>query len=280
MLGMLLVSGQETGTPPAKTGKFHLAVNYSYLNTDLTLRDMSLHSIWNEHDYGVQDLDQEDVDQVNAITTFNKRFSGIGIEAGVTLLNKPGSPWRIDGSIIGGLMKVTSQTRNNNVDTMVLKVSSGMNNPVIGLKFRFDYAFNTRWGVSLAPYFIYSWGHPSDIDDRMNARVVFFNETRKYAYDYLYARITPLAFYNLKHVRISAGPGFYYMYLSTEYQLKRIDPNSGASFDEFINSRLTGKYFIDGSLAAEWRIINGLALNAFVGIGSNIICHAGIVYTF
>jgi len=278
-LTVFVAFGQAEVTPPQKRVRFHVGLDYSYQNTDLTLRSMSHQSIWAGHDYGIADLDQDEIDQVNDITTFNKRFSGIGIEAGCQIIGKTGSPWQIDGSIMFGLMKATYETKNNNNDTLVLKITSGMNNPAVGIKCRIDYALNQRWGVSLAPYIVYAWGKPSDIQDNMNAKVTFFNESRRYSFNYWYLRVTPMAYFNISNVRISAGPGFYYLHLSTEYQLKRVDPANGESYDEYLKSWLSSGTFLDGNLAIQWKI-KPVTLNAFVAVGNNVIAHAGVAYTF
>jgi hypothetical protein len=280
MMLVIFVSGQETGKNDSDPGRFHIGINYSYINTDLECSFMSFHSIWKGDDYGTHELDQAELDDVNASSTFNKSYSGIALEAGYTILDKPGSPWFIDVSIMLGLMQTAYENQNSKADSVYFKVNSGMDNPAAGLKFRVDYAINNHWGVSVVPYFVYAWGKPSDIDDQMNTSISFFNETQEFSFNYWYARLCPMAYYEIKNVRISAGPGFYYLYMNTKYSLKRVNPDTGFSYDDYINTRAASKSFIDGNLAVSWRIIDHLTLNAFIAGGSDIIGHAGIIYTF
>ena len=259
------------------TGGFCVA-DYSYINTDLKVLDMSFQSIWKGDDYGVVELGPESLDDLNAQNTFNKSYSGIGLEAGYVFLDKP--HWQIDGSILLGITKTAYDYPSTLFDSVYFRANSGMDNPAAGLKFRIEYKIDDHWGVAAVPFFVYAWGKPSDIDDRMNVSISFFNERREFSFNYWYARLCPTAYYAFKNVRISAGPGFYYLYMETEYALKRFNPDTGFDYDDYVNTKAKSQSFIDANLSVSWRIIDPLTLSVFIAVGNDIIGHAGITYAF
>lgn len=273
-------AGQDADKPSSVPGKFHLGINYSYLHTNCKVYDMSFHSVWKGEDFGTIDLDDDAISELNSSTTFEKNYSGIGLQAGWTLPAKSGSHWRIDGNVMIGLTQTQYKTSSKKADSLSMQAKSGMNNPAAGLMFRFDYLFNKHWGVSLVPYVLYAWGKPSHIDDNMNPGVEFFNETREFSFSYLYTRLCPMGFYQFGNLQVSAGPGFYYLYMTTAYKFKRTDPATGFQYEDDINTAAGSKSFIDGNVAVRWRFIKPLILNAFVAVGGDFVGHAGIAYVF
>lgn len=285
-LFLFMVSGlcaQQSSDPKdaqIPSHRFHAGLSYSFLSNDMKLCDMKLQSIWSQDDYGVYTLDQDEIDQVNETTTFNKSYQGIGLQVGYEILRNPSSRWHIDGTLIFGLMKTTYKTRNKNYDSLKFDLSSDMNNPAVGMAFRFDYRVKGPWGVSLAPYLVYSWGKPEGINDQTTAKIEFLNATSTYSFDYFYSRLTPMVFYDFKKVRVSAGPGFYYLYYSTKYHLERTNPITGAVYQDNSNATLRSKSFIDADFRVIWKIMDRLVLNVSAAYGGDFIAHTAISWSF
>jgi hypothetical protein len=278
-----MLSAQDPGIPKENNstpGRFYAGLNYAFLHNDMHLCKMTLQSVWRGDDYGLYELNDEEIDLVNESTTFSKNYQGISIQAGYRVLADPDSRWRFDAGVILGLMTTHYKTTSENYDSLTMDVSSGLDNPAVGLNLRFDYKIKGSWSVSLVPYAVYSWGKPKEIDDKATANISFLDKSSNYSFDYLYVRLTPMVTYDFRKVRISAGPGFYYLYLSTKYDLRRTNPDNGFLYEDYTNTTMRSKYFIDGTLHCQWQIMNPLVINLMAAYGGDFVAHAGIVYSF
>jgi hypothetical protein len=277
------LNAQESGIPKESNsgpGRFYVGLNYSYLNNEMHLCKMTLQSVWRGDDYGIYELNGEEIDLVNESTTFSKSYQGVAIQAGYRFLNAPGSRWYFEAGVVLGLMKTHYKTKSENFDSLTLDVSSGLENPAVGLNLRFDYRIKGPWSVTLLPYVIYSWGKPKEIDDKATPNITFLDKTSSYTFDYVYARLTPMVTYDFPKVRVSAGPGFYYLYLSTRYDLRRTNPDNGFIYEDYTNTTMRSKSFIDGTIHCQWRIMKPLVINMMAAYGGDFVAHAGVLYSF
>jgi len=270
---------QEQKTEP-KSEKFHAGLDYSYLQTNLKLVYMTKQSLWNDMDFGVNKLTKGQIDTLNSVYKYSRNFNCLSIEFGMILLNKPGGKWFIDGKITIGLAETNYNMVNSNSNESAMKINSGFSMPSVGLAFTFRYNFNTHWGLVLSPFFAYSFGTVKHIEDNTYPPIEYFTETRQNKYQYLYSRVGIMASYTLKGFSVSAGPGFYLLYNTNEYRIKRISPTESDIFEMIIHSRLISKSFIDAEISLDWRVIPLLTVSIKGTIGNDLIIHPSIRFNF
>jgi hypothetical protein len=260
--------------------KFHIGVSYSYTQTDMKLLYMTEQYTWNDKSSGLQELDQEGIDEMNSRETFTRSLRGLSLEAGMILLDKPESKWHIEGTFMIGIASSRYRVQNNQLDTLEMEINSGFSLPAFGLQFKIGYQFNPHWGIAAVPHVGYSFGVNKNIEDNTYGHIEFFNETRKCYYSYLYGRISLLATFRVKTLTIGVGPGFYLLYNSNDYQLQRVNPANGDTYSTELKTRLISKSFLDGDVFIDWRIVPFLSLSAYAAIGNDLTARGSIRYNF
>jgi len=275
---MILVTGikaQESGNEKISR-RFHIGINYTYFQTGLKLKHRTEHAVWQGLDYGVDTLTNEEIDWINSAVGFESRSNAICLEAGLTLLGRPGIPWHIDANILLGVAQTWYTSTDKRSGSADLHVSSGYNRPCLGLEFLFLYSFNPHWDLALDPMITYSWGSTDQITDNLDLPVPTLEDIRKERSGSLYSRVTLMAGYRIKGFRVSAGPGFYLICNHREYNIDRTNPENGSTFNNQSISDYSGTSFIDGSVRLEWRIIPLLEVFVSGGIGNDYYIHPGV----
>ena len=261
---------------PSKLRRFHAGLGYSFIQTDMKLMSMSTQSFWNEASGEKHDFDVDELSDLNSREKNTRKYQSFAVEVGMILLNKPGGKWFIDGTIMIGIASANYKIWNKEVDTMEMLIKSGLSLPSFGLLFNIRYNFNPHWGIAVMPEARYSFGVNKQIDDNIYGKIVYFNESRKCNYNYLYGRINLLATYTIKGLTISAGPGFYTLYNTNFYKLERVNPENGDTYRTEVKTSLVPRAFIDGNIVVEWRIIELLTLTAYGALGKDLIVRGAI----
>ena len=152
-------------------------------------------------------LSKEDVDDLNSFMNWNEKTQNLCIVFGMFLLNKPEHKWQVDANVFFGLSKLHYQVQDTRNDTLRLTSTSSLQKPTIGLEFLIKHAFDKHWDILLEPYFVYSWGNLTSIEDKLNTTLDYFSETREHGFQYIYSRMNVMASYTFKRVSFSACMG-------------------------------------------------------------------------
>jgi hypothetical protein len=274
-------SSQEQNTQSGTSGeKFFIGISYSYMSLDMKLTELSLHSEWYGQDLGTSELSPEEIDEINAFAERTTTVNTICVEAGMPLLNKPGSKWHIDGTLILGIAQAARTTYNNNSETEEFTSNSGFSKSCFGLGFNLAYQFNPKWGLALKPFFTTTMGTATEITDKLNQEPENFTQTLEDKYNTYYERISLLGSFSTGKISLYAGPGFYWINSNHEYTIEQTNMSNGNIIREEVNSKSLARSFIDGNIAIEWRIISPLKFYAHAGIGNDIFVNTGIHYNF
>lgn len=143
---------QEKTTEPSKAGKkFFAGISYSYMNIDTKLRALSLHSVWDGQDLGTDELTEDEVSLINSIATRTNRMNDLSLHIGMKILDKPGSKWIIEGTLMAGLARFSSNVYNTETGVQEYLFNSGFSKPTFGISFEVGYRFTSHWGISLKP---------------------------------------------------------------------------------------------------------------------------------
>jgi len=282
IIGLLIfpqLQSQELKTEP-NLKKFHIGLDYTFIQTDMKLLYMTQQNTWNGTEFDLRKFEQDEIDEMNSIEKFTRKFQSLALEAGIVLVNKSDGKWMIDGSIMIGIAKPWYRVYNTKNDTIEFLATSGFSMLTAGFKFTFRYNLNPHWGFGLYPYFGYSFGTNKNINDNTYGHIEYFNEKRQNRYAYLYSRINVLASYTIKKFTVSAGPGFYLLYNANDYKLERSDPAGADTYLTEVETHLVSKYFIDGTIAIDWRIIDALTLSIYSAYATDLVIHGGIRYIF
>lgn len=264
----------ETSSP----GKFFLGADYSFKDLQLKLVSMSNHSVWDGHDFGTDDLSQDEIDTLNSFVDYKDQFHAINISAGMVLLAKPTSPWYIDGRLILGLEKRKYSIINTNSDSTDMLIKSEDFSPWFGLGFNIRYQFNERWNLSLSPYTMFSSGTTDEVDDQLYPITEFMTESRENKFNLSCTHINLLASYTVKNFTFGLGPGFYLLYNKHEYTIERTNPEDGKVYEDIIKTSLKNETFINGNLDIRWKFTDHFMLYAAAGFSSDITVNAGVLY--
>jgi hypothetical protein len=279
LMSIFYVPAQEQSDLP-KSRKFHIGLDYSYMQTGLKLTYMTSQSLWNETDYGVNKMDQNVIDTINSLYRHSRNFSGLAVEFGMILLNKPEGKWLIDGKIILGLASTNYEITDTRTDHVSMKINSGFSMPSVGLGFLFRYSFTPHWGLGLSPLIAWSWGTARHVEDNTYPSIEYFTETRTNKFQYFYSRAGLLASYTIKGFTVSAGPGFYLLYNNNVYRIHRVSPTGSDILQTVIYSRLISESFIDGEVELSWRIIAPLTVSVDGAFGKDLIIHPAVRFNF
>ncbi len=281
----LSIKAQSTTDPSkvttsGKPEKFHIGLAYSYVSTDLTLTYMNLQSRIADTDLEDNTLTGEEIDDLNSFMKWNEKTQNLCIVLGMFLLNKPDRRWQIQANIFAGLSKLKYEIQDTRFDTAKLVSTSSMQKPSIGLQFGVKYAANQHWAILLEPYFVYSWGKLTSINDALNSKLDFATETREHDFHYIYARINVMAAYTYKRFSFSLGPGLYYIYFTNRYSITRENAQTGFTTRDEMRSRLRSKFPLDGVANVTWRIIDPLTFRIECAVGSDFLIQPGLYFNF
>ena len=283
LTALVCLSAQSQDQPkePAAGGKkFTVGVSYSYMSLDMKLTDMSLHSVWAGQDMGTYDLSSAEIDDLNSFADRLSTMNSICVEAGMSFLNKPDSKWRLDGNLILGLADIQKNIYNNNSEKEEYNYKSGFSKPYLGIGFDISYQFNPKWGLEIKPLFNATMGKNSDITDNINLVPENFTQTLDDKYSSFYERLSLMGSFTTGNLKLSAGPGFYWVNANHEYIIEQTNMTNGDIIRDEINSKSVARGFIDGSIAVEWKITGPIMFSAIAGIGNDVFIKTGIHYNF
>jgi hypothetical protein len=207
-------------------------------------------------------------------------MNNLSVDFGMKILNKPGSKWVIEGSIMAGLAHFSSNVHNTLTDTKEYLFNSGFSKPAFGIGFVVSYRFSSYWGISLKPWFASTFGKITNVEDNVNLVPVNVTQTGVDKFYALYERVSLTADFTAGPVTITAGPGFYLANARHHYTITRTNDLTGEVNTDEITTRTLSRNFIDGTVSVTWRIIEPLTLNAIAGIGNDLIINAGLHYNF
>jgi hypothetical protein len=275
----LPVHPQEAQTE-TRTPRFHVGLDYTFMQTDMELASMTLQHSLNETLYDPIELDGEEIDDMNHRVEFTRDIQSVSISLGMIILEKPGGRWFIDGALTAGMVRPRYQAYNKETDTLEMEITSGFSLIAAGLNFNIRYSITPHWVVGVQPFLRASFGTDDKINDNIYGHVAYFDEERQNKYAYVYSRMNLYACYIWGNFTFMAGPGFYYLYNSNRYELTRTDPASSDTYKTEVESQLVSTAFIDGTLGVEWRINDQLMLNAQGAFGNDFLAHGGIRFLF
>lgn len=281
MLMFLFARAQhaENG-PEKKQQRFQIGVSYVFMDLDMKVHDMSISSVWQDVDFGTDELTDEEIDEINSIIDRTNTLNGLMLEAGMTLFQNPGSTWIVDGSLMLGIGNSRTKTFNNHTDTSEMVVRSNFSEPCLGLGFSIIHQFNTHWGMLIRPMAVVTFGSSDEIEDNMYPYVANFTETRDDKFVTFYERVNLMASYTAGKFKIALGPGLYFAQSHHNYKVERINNTNGDVLLDEISTDLVPRSFIDGVAAVEWNFAAPFTLNIFVGAGRDITARAGLYYKF
>lgn len=273
------VSAQNPETGNKSSGKkFYFGLSYSYLKTDLVLLSMTKESVWAGDDFGVLEVDQEEIDNLNSFVEFSDQFDEGILTAGMALLDKPGNPLNIKGMVTLGFGKRQHSVFNTNTDETEMKYNSKIHSPSVGVSFDFHYKLTDHWMIGLQASTLYLFGKTDNVDDNIYPVVGSMEEERENTFDLSYSRFNLLGSYVLNDFTFSMGPGFYLLYNWNKYEIIRTSQATGQTFEDTIKSKLRNTNFINGTARIDWRASEHFLINAAAGISKDITATAGIFY--
>jgi hypothetical protein len=279
IMTILFLQAQEQKTEPGPK-KFHVGLAYAYTQADLTLTSMTHESRIGDMELDPFTLSREEIDDLNSFMTWNEKTQSLCVVFGMFLLNKPDHKWQVDANVFFGLSKLHYQVLDTRNDTVSLTSTSSIQKPTMGLEFLVKYSFDKHWGMVLEPYFIYSWGELTSIDDKLNTKLDYFTETREHDFHYIYSRINVMANYTYKRFSFSAGPGVYFLYLNNKYTLTRTNPSTGSVTEDMTRSKLRSKFPMDGVVDVTWKIIDPLTFRVQCALGTDFLVQPGLFFNF
>jgi hypothetical protein len=264
--------------PDNKAKRFFFSMNYSYLDSDLKLLSMTKHSVWDGRDYGITELEQDQIDTLNSFISYNEKLHDLNLAAGMVLLKNPGSPWNIDCQLVLGLVKRANSIVNTAANTTEQEINSENFSPTYGIGLNFSYLLNEKWKLKLYTQTLYASGTTDEIQDNIFPEVPTMDESRESQFKESYSRIDLFAAFNINNFCVSAGPGFYFLYNTHKYKIVRTNPEDGKIYEDTIETSLKNKNFINGNINLGWKFSNHFLINAGAGISNDITVTAGLVY--
>jgi hypothetical protein len=272
---------QEKKDFETKNGKrYFVGLSYTYLNVDLKLAALSLHSYWYGEDLGTHVLTDAEINEINDVIDRNMKINNVNLEAGMAFLDNPDSKWHFNGKLFFGLAGSESETQNTATDSLEYSFDTRFTKPCTGLGFDVGYSFDQHWGLSIRPMIMGTIGKITHIIDNVNITPVNVTETREDQYFSLYEHMSLTADFTAGHFTISAGPGFYWINSRHKYTINRVNDLNGDIMIDDITSKTITRTFIDGSIAVEWRVIEPLTVYASAGISNDLLINTGIHFNF
>jgi hypothetical protein len=270
---------QDTTTEPGNVRPgFILGISYSYMSLESELNGLTYHSVWYGQDLGTVTVDDNELDTINQQTSevFNRHQ--LAVEPGMVFLDN--SRWYFEGSVLLGTSRVRFKTEIDQPETSQKTVTSDFRDLVGGISLNLRYNFSERWGLSLTPHFMYSWGNTENVEDSIRPLVHFFVNDLKESFSLGYGRVNLMASYLAPNLVLSVGPGFYYSFISRTYTIDRTNPENMDQYHDQIESSLHSIAFIDACLKADWTIIEPLTLSLEAAAGKVLFIKTGIRYNF
>ena len=274
-----LVQSQNASIVPEKTRpRFFAGISYSYMSLESELNGLTYHSVWYGQDLGTVIVDDEEMDIINQQTSeiFNRHQ--LAVEPGMVFLNN--NHWYFEGSILLGMSRIKFNTEIDQPEDNYKTVTSDFKNLAGGLSLNLRYNLSERWGISLMPYFNYSWGKSENIVDSIQPLVHFFVNDLDETFDLGYGRLSLLASYMTGKLIISLGPGLYYAFINRTYTIDRTNPETLDQYHDQIESSFHAVSFIDACLRADWTIIDPLTLSLEAAAGKDLFIKTGLRYNF
>lgn len=265
----------EPGT--VKTG-FFLGISYSYLSVETELNGLTYHSVWYGQDLGTVTVDDNELDTLNQQTSeiFNRHQ--LTVEPGMVFLDN--SRWHFEGSVLLGTSRVRFKTEIDQPENNQKTVTSDFKDLVGGISLNLRYNFSEKWGLSLMPHFIYSWGNTENVEDSIQPLVNFFVNDLKESFSLGFGRVNLMASYRAPNLVLSLGPGFYYSFIGRTYTIDRTNPENMDQYHDQIESSLHSIAFIDACLRVDWTIIEPLTLSMETAAGKDLFIKTGLRYNF
>lgn len=274
------ISQEKPAEPSKKSHNFFAGISYSYMNMDLKLSSLSNYSNWDGVNPETKDFTEDQINEINSFIKRTNQVNNLDVEFGMKLLDKPGSHWQIMGKLMGGIASTDLNLYNKNSESSEVRSQSGFSKPSFGIGFNFVYNFNFHWGLSLNPFFVGTAGNAKQIEDNINQDPVNFSVSRSDKFRTFYEHISLLARYRVGNFAFEAGPGFYWMNSYHKYIIERTNLTTGLLRIDETTSNAIPKSFIDGTVGAEWQIIDLLTVYAHAGIGSDLVIMTGIHFNF
>ena len=273
------VQAQSVNSDPGKTGpKFFAGISYSYHSFEAEVNSISYHSVWYGQDLGTVTLDDEELDELNDLTTEMNYLQQLALEPGMVFLDN--STWYFDGRLLLGISRVKYKTTVDQPNANHKEVTSEFRDPAGGLSLNLRYNFSERWGLTLIPRFTYSWGKADKIVDSIQPYVSYFENHLKEDYSLGHGRIDLMASFKTKKIIISAGPGAHYSFVNKSFVIDRTDPETMVQYHDEITSTFSTFAYIDGCVRADWTIIDPLILSVEAAVGKNLFIKTGLRYNF
>jgi hypothetical protein len=276
-----MVRSQDIGKEQVKNEpRFFVGASWSYLNADLKLDRLSNHSVWYGEDFGTYDFTREELDVIDSVIDRNNQVNNVNLEAGMVLYGRPDSKWSATATLLLGLARSYTTIHNNVTGTDEYTFDSKFQKPCAGIGMDVSYSLDPRWGISLRPFFISTFGEAVTITDNINPIPDGFLQTTSDTYRSFYQRVSLLATYTTGNLVLAAGPGFYWFLVNHEYTIERVYESNGDLLIDEITSRSVNRSFIDGTVAVKWHVSGPVNLYAIAGIGNDIVVNAGITLGF
>ena len=277
----LMGYAQETGQEKVKNEpRFFIGISYSYLTADLKLDRLSNHSVWYGKDFGTYDFTREELDVVDSVIDRNNQVNNVNLETTMVLYGRPDSKWRATATLLLGLARSYTTIHNNVTGTDEYTYDSKFQKPCVGIGMDVSYALDPRWGISLRPFFICTFGEAATITDNINPVPDGFLQTTSDTYSSFYQRVSLMATYTTGDLVLAAGPGFYWLLSNHEYTIRRVYQSNGDLLIDEINSRGVNRSFLDGTVSIRWHVTGRVNLYALAGIGADIVINGGVTLGF
>lgn len=273
-------SRSQTNKPIENRKHFYFGVSYILMSMDMKLTDMTLHTIWAGQDMGTNEITDEEINDLNSFAERTTTVGAVCLEAGIQIFNKPQSEWHIDGTVSLGLAHTQNTIYNQNTEQQEYAYNSGFSKPIFGLGFNITYHFTPTWGFTVRPLLSATMGSSLEITDNINRVPENFTQVLDDKYSTFYERISLLGSFKSGNIKLFAGPGFYRLHSNHEYIIERTNISNGEVVLDEINTKTSGRSFIDGNIAFEWRIYEPLLICALAGVGQDIFIKTGLYLNF
>ena len=285
LVSLFFVQGfsQKDDTPGAPLGnphRFFAGISYSYMSVDMELSAMTLRSVWPGSDAVTEVKTDDQISDINSYIDRYSRINAFCLQLGMNFLDKPDVKWKLSGSIFGGVAENLTTVTNTLIGVKDYTFNSGYSKPCLGLGFDLGYQVNPAWGVVLRPFVVGTMGKSSTIEDLANPDLLNYQVTKENKYRTLYGKVSVLASFTKGRITVFAGPGFYRIWSHHEYKRVYSQTEDWETITEEMTTDIVPKNFMDGNIAAVWRISDRFSLNALFGFGKDLNVNAGLHYNF
>lgn len=283
---MLVFNGFSQENPQAGNSRksapnrFFAGISYSYMSVDMELASMKLHSVWKGVDPGIEEKTDDEIAAINGYVDRYSRINAFCIQLGMVFLNKPEVRWKLQGTLFAGLAENLTTVTNTLNSVQEYSFNSGYSKPCLGLGFDLGYQFSPEWGIVLRPFVVGTMGKSNSVEDLANPDLLNFNVKKENNYRTIYGKVSLLAGYTTGKVTVYAGPGFYRIWSHHEYKREYTQTEDWETITEEMTTTLVPVNFMDGNLAALWKISDRFSMNLIFGFGNDVNVNAGLHYNF